>query len=343
MKNEMKYDVFISYRRSTGLEMARTLSQQLDQLGVKNFFDLEEIQTGLFDEKIYDSIDDARYVIFIFSKKALDRCVNEGDWVRNELEHAYGKGKTIIPVSWIGQKISYPDNLPETLNEMRNTQVSFIDRGSAFRETVLKMARERLLGVDIVDDEKRHKAEEILQTRARRYKENDYVIDPQERADLEKLANELGIDAVTREAIIEKVECECTNRGDQTQIASQGVEVAPQAGCFKHFLGTLKKVGDYRGVSGRKEFWSFVGIAIAILLVALVVDVLIDDSEESPPILFLSFYCALGIPYIALAVRRARDCGFSVWFGIASLLPYIGWAFGVYLGCMKGGASGNQK
>ena len=49
-----KYDIFISYRRSNGLEMARMLNLQLTNMGVRNFLDLEEIHTGQFNEKIYE-------------------------------------------------------------------------------------------------------------------------------------------------------------------------------------------------------------------------------------------------------------------------------------------------
>ena len=326
----MKYDVFISYRRSTGLEMARTLSQQLDRMGVSNFFDLEEIQTGQFNEKIYDSINDATYVVFILSEGALDRCVNADDWVRKELEYAYGKGKQVIPVTWIGQSPSYPEKLPRKLNVIRNAQIKQIDRGAAFKDTVLKLVRESMPGIQTLNDMKRREAEEVLLSRARRYKQNDYVIDRQERADLEKLAMELGVDPITREAIIEKVECE-TAVPDNVRLPN--LQPATGESEFRMFLSTLRRSFDYRGVSGRKEYWVYFVGCLLIEFVAFLFDVALFDE----PIMMVLSALALLVPFMALASRRARDCGYSGWwFAGVCLIPYVGCLGGLFLGLKKG-------
>ena len=85
----MQYDVFISYRREGGLDLARQLAQQLERLGVSCFFDLEEIQTGKFNEKIYEAIDNSRYFIFILSPRSLDRCANDGRAIRHRFRKIY--------------------------------------------------------------------------------------------------------------------------------------------------------------------------------------------------------------------------------------------------------------
>ena len=325
----MKYDVFISYRRSTGLEMARALSQQLDRLGVKNFFDLEEIQTGQFNEKIYDSINEATYVVFIMSNGALDRCVNADDWVRKELEYAYGKGKQVIPVTWIGQVPSYPEKLPKKISVIRNAQIKEIDRGAAFKDTVLKLVREGMPGVWTSDDMKRQEAEDVLLSRARRYKQNDYVIDRQERAALEKLAMELGIDPVTREKIIEKVENE-TVVPDNVRVTT--LQPATGESEFRLFLSTIQRSFDYRGVSGRKEYWVYF---VGFLLVEFVM-LLFDAMFFDEPITMCLFALLFVVPFLALAGRRARDCGYSGWLASICLIPYVGLLGVLFLGLKKG-------
>ena len=101
----MAYDVFISYRRLSnginGVHIARSLQQELKSLGLNVFFDMEELTDGKFNEKLYDAIEASKNVIFLMTSGALDRCVNEGDWVRNELEHVIEKGVNLIPVGFL--------------------------------------------------------------------------------------------------------------------------------------------------------------------------------------------------------------------------------------------------
>ena len=66
------YDVFISYRRENGREIARTLQLALMQRGLKVFFDLEEIRDGKFNEALYESFDKAKSLIVIMTTGALD-------------------------------------------------------------------------------------------------------------------------------------------------------------------------------------------------------------------------------------------------------------------------------
>lgn len=204
----MQYDVFISYRREGGLDLARQLAQQLERLGVSCFFDLEEIQTGKFNEKIYEAIDNSRYFIFILSPRSLDRCANDGDWVRQELEYAFSRQLLPILVLWKGNQPEYPVGIPESLKELKNIQVSFIDRDTAFGATVRQLIEERLPGVETNRDRKRREAEETFLRRARRFKSNDGIIDEKEKEQLVALAEDTGIDRITRERLIEQVECE---------------------------------------------------------------------------------------------------------------------------------------
>lgn len=46
------YDVFISYRRDGGSEIGRLLFEALKAHGLKVFFDIKELGSGKFDEKL---------------------------------------------------------------------------------------------------------------------------------------------------------------------------------------------------------------------------------------------------------------------------------------------------
>ena len=116
----MEYDVFISYRRDKGTtRLARNLKLSLEKFGLQVFFDMEELTDGKFNEKIYQAIEASKNVIFLMTEGALDRCVNEGDWVRNELEHTVDCRVNLIPVTPTGTRIHFPEGLPEKLAPMR--------------------------------------------------------------------------------------------------------------------------------------------------------------------------------------------------------------------------------
>lgn len=110
------YDAFISYRRDGGFEMARLIYEHLRSSGINVFFDLEELSYGKFNIKLYSAIEESENFILVLPPKALDRCVNEDDWLRLEIEHAMSKKKNIVPLMMNG--FSWPDNLPENMREL---------------------------------------------------------------------------------------------------------------------------------------------------------------------------------------------------------------------------------
>ena len=110
------YDIFISYRRDGGHEMARLLYEHFRMKGLCCFFDLEELGAGEFNVKLLDSIEASKNFVLILSPNALERCLNEGDWVRCEIEHAIKHGKNIVPLMLSG--FSWPENLPESLAKL---------------------------------------------------------------------------------------------------------------------------------------------------------------------------------------------------------------------------------
>ncbi|WP_432616909.1 toll/interleukin-1 receptor domain-containing protein [Butyricicoccus sp.] len=116
------YDAFISYRRDNGFLMAQVIHDHLEERGIHCFLDLEELQSGKFDEKIYDSIQDSPNFILILQPGALDRCVDEKDWVRKEILAAVEKNKNIILVLCDG--FHWPQHiyseLPEQVVKLEN-------------------------------------------------------------------------------------------------------------------------------------------------------------------------------------------------------------------------------
>lgn len=141
-----KYDVFISYRRQGGRDCARLLQQALERRGYKCFFDYDSLQDGVFNKAIYGAIESAPNFVLILSEGALDRCKNEGDWVRTEIELAQRYGKKIIPVVPSGQhpQIS-PENLPSTVAALANVQMTTLNLEELFDESIDKMIAARFV------------------------------------------------------------------------------------------------------------------------------------------------------------------------------------------------------
>ncbi|MBR5299214.1 MAG: toll/interleukin-1 receptor domain-containing protein [Bacteroidales bacterium] len=142
----MKYDIFISYRRDGGSEFARSVKSALESRGYSVFLDFDELKDGVFDERILSAIEQAPVFMFILSEYSLDRCVNEDDWVRREIEYAYGLGKHFIPVNKDGDFTSLPVGMPQTIAEVfgRN-QYSEIMIGQLFEASMDKMIKERIV------------------------------------------------------------------------------------------------------------------------------------------------------------------------------------------------------
>ena len=119
----MKKDVFISYRRDNGFLMAQVIYDRLEEKGITCFLDLEDLRSGQFDEKILSAIYEAHLFILILPKNALDKCVNEDDWVRKEIIAANNYNKTIIPIMYDGfrwpKKLN--EKLPKEIRKLENT------------------------------------------------------------------------------------------------------------------------------------------------------------------------------------------------------------------------------
>ncbi|XP_048836798.1 NAD(+) hydrolase SARM1 [Brienomyrus brachyistius] len=94
-------DVFISYRRTTGSQLASLLKVHLQVRGFSVFIDVEKLEAGKFEEKLIQSVQRARNFILVLSANALDKCMGDEamkDWVHKEIVTALNSQKNIVPV-----------------------------------------------------------------------------------------------------------------------------------------------------------------------------------------------------------------------------------------------------
>ena len=98
----MSYNVFISYRDEYSGEIAGRLYLQLLIDGYSPFYDHSTFHnrenSGIdFRELLANKIAECTDVVLVLADKSLDRCINENDVVRFEIETALRLGKHIVP------------------------------------------------------------------------------------------------------------------------------------------------------------------------------------------------------------------------------------------------------
>jgi len=120
----MKTQIFISYRRSSGLYLAKSVTDRLQKEGYQVFFDYSSMRNGEFNRQIYDAIEEADDIVFIWSENALDNSSKNEDWVRIELLYAQKLNKHIIILR--DKYIKYDEyQIPKDLSFLR--QCDFVD------------------------------------------------------------------------------------------------------------------------------------------------------------------------------------------------------------------------
>lgn len=141
-----KYDIFISYRRSGGAQYARILQLMLSQRGYKVFLDYDELTDGIFSDHIKAAIKDAPVFMLVLSEGALQRCVNQDDWVRQEILLASQQNKHFVPVNPDNKFDGVPDGVPQEIAMAAGShQQSEIGFGQTLGVTIDLMIKNRLV------------------------------------------------------------------------------------------------------------------------------------------------------------------------------------------------------
>ncbi len=134
-----KHDIFISYRRAGGSDVARNILLALEKRGYSVFMDVEDLKTGPFDTALFSKIDGAKDFLVIMSEGCLDRCNDPNDWLRLEIRHALQKGKNIVPI--MTAKFHWPtiDRIPEDIRPL-STYNGLPPSHEYFEQSVDKLA-----------------------------------------------------------------------------------------------------------------------------------------------------------------------------------------------------------
>ena len=134
-------DIFISYRRVDGRDVARTIEQALLGAHYKNvFFDYTSIQDGKFNLKILDAIYSCKDFILVLSPMSMKSCSKKGDWVAREIRTALKYKSHIIPVVIENSKgntiWNWPKNFPKDMSEIKDIEQLPFQMGKYFPDAM---------------------------------------------------------------------------------------------------------------------------------------------------------------------------------------------------------------
>jgi hypothetical protein len=111
--SDREYDVFVSYRRDKGSEVARFLAEKLQARGYRVFLDVESLGVGEWGMELKRRIEECPDFVAIVSDGFFVRCERPDDVVRKEIAHALLTKATMVPLL-IGPS-SIPSDLPDDI------------------------------------------------------------------------------------------------------------------------------------------------------------------------------------------------------------------------------------
>lgn len=142
----MREQIFISYRREGGDVTAKLICEALKNRGYTVFYDYDSLKGGYFDDKIFKAIERCNDFVVVLPENSLDRCVNENDWVRQEIAHALKSKKNIIPIML--PEFEFPNDLPKDIEDIsRINGIRFI---MDYFETVIDTITKRITSTPLI-------------------------------------------------------------------------------------------------------------------------------------------------------------------------------------------------
>jgi hypothetical protein len=142
------YDIFISYRSEDGAQYARILQMQLEKTGYRVFLDYEELKRDRFGDDIARAIESAPIFLMVLTPLYLERCKEDGNWIKREIDLAIEGKKHFVPINPDRRFKSVPDGIESTIADVvENYQHSIIDFGPTLKVTYDLMVKNQILPV----------------------------------------------------------------------------------------------------------------------------------------------------------------------------------------------------
>ena len=140
MAEKNKYDIFISYRSEDGAQYARILQMQLEKTGYRVFLDYDELKRDRFGDDITHAIQSAPIFLMVLTPLYLERCKEEGNWIKREIDLAIEGEKHFVPLNPDRKFKGIPEGLsPQIADVVENYQHSIVDFGQTLKATFKQM------------------------------------------------------------------------------------------------------------------------------------------------------------------------------------------------------------
>lgn len=93
-------------------------------------------------------------------------------------------------------------------------------------------------------------------------------------------------------------------------------------GIMDWFKKSLRNYANFSGRARRKEYWYFVLVQMGLVIIAMILDAIIFNSEIG--LFYIVVALGLFLPGLAVTIRRLHDTSRSGWWFLISILPLIG-------------------
>lgn len=93
-------------------------------------------------------------------------------------------------------------------------------------------------------------------------------------------------------------------------------------GIMDWFKKGLRNYANFSGRARRKEYWYFVLVQMGLVIIAMISDAIIFNSEIG--LFYIVVALGLFLPGLAVTIRRLHDTNRSGWWFLISILPLIG-------------------
>lgn len=135
------YDVFVSYRREGGRDIARSIKYRLEMMGFnKVFFDYNSIRDGMFNTQIMDAIYSCNDFLLLLTPNSMNKCGEKGDWVAREIRTAKKYERKIIPIA-LENDFEWPISMPSDLFDVKYIQRHNLLMNEDFDYSIEKLSK----------------------------------------------------------------------------------------------------------------------------------------------------------------------------------------------------------
>lgn len=122
MATNKPHDVFISYRRSDGADLAKIVADGLQQRGFRVFRDIHQLDSGPFPAQIERAIIDTPGFVLLLTPESLERCISPSDWLTREIDLAVRHERRIVPLMVPRFRSPPSENLPDSVRHVLKYQ-----------------------------------------------------------------------------------------------------------------------------------------------------------------------------------------------------------------------------